>query len=85
MHMSLDDARAFLEKLANDSGFRREAESALTADGFWALITRQGFEFTREEFLAAQQDQDKAAQAPEAGHDVPPCLDPVACSSREEE
>lgn len=80
--MSLEDARAFLEKLANDSGFRREAESALTADRFWALIARHGLEFTREEFLAAQQIRAEPAREPEAGHDAGPCLDALVASNR---
>ena len=82
--MSLEDARAFLRKLAHDNGFRREAEAVLTADQFWALIARHGLAFTREEFLVAQQDQTEEDQPPEAGHGARPCLDALATSSRKD-
>ncbi|MFP4355463.1 MAG: Nif11-like leader peptide family natural product precursor [Phycisphaerae bacterium] len=53
--MSSADAVAFLKRLDQDETFRGQVESARTADQFWALVARSGYEFTREEFLAAER------------------------------
>jgi predicted ribosomally synthesized peptide with nif11-like leader len=64
--MSVEDALAFLERLANDEPFMKKARQALTADQFWALIKQADLEFSREEYL----------QAEKAHADGPPIPDP---------
>ncbi len=54
--MSTVDALAFCRRLDHDETFRAEVQTVRTADQFWALVTRHGYEFTRDEFVQAEQD-----------------------------
>lgn len=57
--MSIEDAMSFLDRMAEDDDFCEEARSARTADQFWSLVKQADLEFTREEYLQAEQARDQ--------------------------
>jgi hypothetical protein len=57
--MSIEDAMSFLARMAEDDEFCEEARSARTADQFWSLVKQADLEFTREEYLQAEQAREQ--------------------------
>ncbi len=53
--MSIESAKAFMEKVATDEDFRKEVGEIATAEERMAFVTAAGFDFTIEELENVQQ------------------------------
>jgi predicted ribosomally synthesized peptide with nif11-like leader len=47
--MSIESAKAFLERVKNDEDFRKETEEQASAEERIKFVKAQGFDFTKEE------------------------------------
>ncbi len=47
--MSIESAKAFLERMKTDEDFRKEAAKKSSAEERMAFVTAAGFDFTKEE------------------------------------
>lgn len=55
--MSVESAIAYIHRMRSDGTFRHEVnELAEDETAGWALLGRNGYEFTMEEFRAAQDE-----------------------------
>ncbi len=48
--MSIESAKAFLEKMKNDEDFRKECGEKSSPEDRMKFVKENGFEFTKEEF-----------------------------------
>ncbi len=53
--MSIESAKAFLERVLNDEDFRQEVGEIATAEERMAFVTAAGFDFTKEELKNVQE------------------------------
>ncbi len=53
--MSIESAKAFMERVVNDEDFRKEVESIATAEERIAFVTAAGFDFTKEELETVRE------------------------------
>ncbi len=53
--MSIESAKAFMEKVATDEDFRKEVGEIATAEERMAFVTAAGFDFTKEELENVQE------------------------------
>jgi predicted ribosomally synthesized peptide with nif11-like leader len=51
--MSIESAKAYVERLKTDKGFATAAEAVKTEEQAWAFIAEQGFDFTSAELESA--------------------------------
>ncbi len=51
--MSIESAKAFLEKVENNEDFRKEVEGKTSVEERIKFAKAQGFDFTKEEFSEA--------------------------------
>ncbi len=59
--MSIDSAKAFIEKLKNDENFRKELKEMTSADERMKFAKAHGFDFTKEQIgalIEALTDED---------------------------
>ncbi len=63
--MSIESAKAFIERVKNDEDFRKELEGQASAEERRKFATAQGFDFTRDE-IAAERDKLSDDQLDEA-------------------
>ena len=64
--MSIESARAFLERAKNDEEFRNKLNAAEDRDSRVAMVKAEGFDFTQEDWAAvsdelSDEDLDQAA------------------------
>ncbi len=65
--MSLDDAKAYMKRMREDTAFKQHVQTlhdSENKDAAWAYVKDHGYDFTFSEFLQAQKD--------EAGEDAAP-------------
>jgi predicted ribosomally synthesized peptide with nif11-like leader len=43
--MNIDDAQRFVQKMRDDTGFRRSVSGFSASSEFWGFLMRSGFEF----------------------------------------
>ncbi len=65
--MSVESAKAFLEKFGKDEGFRAQVEGAANDEDRRALVKAAGYEFTAEEMKTALGDKEMKAAV---GHEL---------------
>ncbi len=53
--MSIESAKAFMERVVNDEDFRKEVGEIATAEERIAFVTAAGFDFTKEELENVQE------------------------------
>ncbi|MCP3888316.1 MAG: Nif11-like leader peptide family natural product precursor [Desulfobulbaceae bacterium] len=53
--MSIESAKAFMERVLNDEDFRKEVGEIGTAEERMAFVTAAGFDFTKEELKNVQE------------------------------
>ncbi len=53
--MSIESAKAFMERVVNDEDFRKEVGEIATAEERMAFVTAAGFDFTKEELKNVQE------------------------------
>ncbi len=53
--MSIESAKAFLERMKTDEDFRKEVGEIATAEERMAFVTAAGFDFTKEELKNVQE------------------------------
>ncbi len=53
--MSIESAKAFMERVVNDEDFRKEVGEIATAEERMAFVTAAGFDFTKEELENVQE------------------------------
>ena len=54
--MSIEDAKAFLEKIKNDEDFRKSAGEIATAEERVEFVKGAGFDFTKEEINSLKDE-----------------------------
>ena len=54
--MSLESARAYIEKMREDGGFREKVKGASSPEEKGKMIQEAGFEFTQEELKQAAEE-----------------------------
>ena len=54
--MSVDSAKAFLERVRNDEDFRKSVGEIVTAEERMEFVKGAGFDFTKEEFKSVQDE-----------------------------
>ncbi len=53
--MSIESAKAFMERVVNDEDFRKEVGEIATAEERMAFVTAAGFDFTKDELKNVQE------------------------------
>ncbi len=53
--MSIESAKAFMERVVNDKDFRKEVGEIATAEERMAFVTAAGFDFTKDELKNVQE------------------------------
>ncbi len=53
--MSIESAKAFMERVVNDKDFRKEVGEIATAEERMAFVTAAGFDFTKEELETVRE------------------------------
>ncbi len=48
--MSMESAKAFLERMKNDEGFRKECSEKSSPEDRMKFVKESGFDFSKEEF-----------------------------------
>ncbi len=61
--MSIESAKAFMEKVATDEDFRKEVGEIATAEERMAFVTAAGFDFTKEELENVQEKMQLSEEA----------------------
>ena len=64
--MSIESAKAFLERIKNDEDFKKSVEKIVTAEERMEFVKGAGFDFTKEEINSikaemSDEDLDKVA------------------------
>lgn len=54
--MSIESAKAFLERVKNDEDFRKELEEQASAEERIKFVKAQGFDFTKEEIDSHKEE-----------------------------
>jgi len=54
--MSIESAKAFLERARNDEDFRKELEEQVSAEERIKFVKAQGFDFTKEEINSLNEE-----------------------------
>ena len=54
--MSIESAKAFLERVKNDEDFRKELEEQASAEERLNIAKAQGFDFTKEEINSLKEE-----------------------------
>ena len=54
--MSIESAKAFLERVKNDEDFRKELEAQASAEERIKFVKAQGFDFTKEEIDSQKEE-----------------------------
>lgn len=54
--MSIENAKAYMKRMREDDEFRKRINDEPSKDKNWAYLKSQGYEFSYEEFLAAQNE-----------------------------
>ncbi len=57
--MSVESAKAFLEKFNSDEAFKKTIEAAKTDEARQAVVKKAGFKFTKADLKSAFADQGK--------------------------
>ncbi len=65
--MSIESAKAFLEKVQNDEDFRKELEEQASAEERLNIAKAQGFDFTKEEINAVRKLSDEELEGVTGG------------------
>ena len=55
IHMSIESAKAFLERVENDEDFRKELVDRTSAEERIKFVKLEGFDFTKEEIDSLKQ------------------------------
>ncbi len=53
--MSIESAKAFMERVVNNEDFRKEVGEIATAEERMAFVTAAGFDFTKEELETVRE------------------------------
>jgi len=54
--MSIESAKAYMERMREDPEFRRKVNECEDAEANWALLRENGFDFDIDEFKLAQKE-----------------------------
>lgn len=53
--MSIESAKAYIERMRSDESFRRTMNDCEDEDAGWRLVKEHGYDFSLDEFKAAQK------------------------------
>lgn len=53
--MSIESAKAYMQRMREDSAFRKQVNECEDPEVNWALLRENGYEFTLDEFKQAQK------------------------------